>query len=158
MLTSRIVVLGYRFTRFWCMLNFYPIYIYIYIYTYIYTHSHTNIILCAQIHILNHCLCVFYLLEHDNPTGHLHHDKIWILNRFSTDFHETEAKRTAKPCRSFWRSKSRCFLRSCLLLGSTSVSISCFHISSSFKDWTHSKSLFNDLNLQGPSQIDFRQL
>ena len=56
-------------------------------------------------------------------------------------------------------SKARCFLRSCLLPGSTSMSISCFHISSSFKDWILFKiTVYDDLNLQGPSQIDSGQL
>ena len=39
-------------------------------------------------------------------------------------------------------SKARCFLRSCLLPGSISMPISCFHFSSSFKAGTDSKSLF----------------
>ena len=53
------------------------------------------------------------------------------------------------PCQNTKRSKEthqsskvRCFLRSCLLPGSTSMPISCFHISSGFKAWTYSRSLF----------------
>ncbi len=68
--------------------------------------------------------------------------KFWRLNSLAVTDVDKRNLQGPSQIDTHRSSESRCFLRSCLLPGSTSMPISCFQISSSFEAWIHSKSLF----------------
>ena len=104
--------------------------------------------------------------QHSSPgsagsdAGHPQHDnflKLFVLNRYPTDFNETEAKRTGITWRSLWMPKAYCFLRSCLLPGSVPMPTWSNFVLSNFIKFTSGNPFkniaFDDMMLPGPSQI-----